>query len=139
MKTSSVYVDSNVFLYPVIYDELFVPKAKNSKNFLLKIARKEIEAYTSVLTWDEIVWVIKKKYGAEIAVEEGRNFLRFPNLRMLEISSGVIIKAQEIMEKYKLRPRDAIHAATAIESQIHVIVSYDKHYDLIDSLKRIEP
>jgi predicted nucleic acid-binding protein len=43
------------------------------------------------------------------------------------------------MERYGLKPRDAIHAATAMENRITVIVSYDKDFDRIRELKRVEP
>ena len=43
------------------------------------------------------------------------------------------------MEEYKLRPRDAVHAAAALENKITTIVSYDKDFDLIHEIKRIEP
>ena len=33
-----VYVDSNVFIYPIIYDERSVEEAKRSRALLLKIA-----------------------------------------------------------------------------------------------------
>jgi predicted nucleic acid-binding protein len=49
-----LYVDSNVFIYPVIYDEAAVMEAKSCKSFLLKIAFKEVDAYTSLITWDEV-------------------------------------------------------------------------------------
>ncbi|MEM3907633.1 MAG: hypothetical protein QXZ17_12365 [Nitrososphaerota archaeon] len=44
------YVDSNVFLFPVIYRAEDVEEARRAKSFLLKIARGEVEAYTSTIT-----------------------------------------------------------------------------------------
>jgi predicted nucleic acid-binding protein len=43
------------------------------------------------------------------------------------------------MGKYRLRPRDSIHAATAIENKITTIISYDRGFDGVSGLKRIEP
>ena len=54
MKRDLLYIDSNVFIYPVIYDETAVVEAKKSRDFLLKIALGEVEAYTSSITWDEV-------------------------------------------------------------------------------------
>jgi predicted nucleic acid-binding protein len=45
------YIDSNVFIYPVIYKTETQPKAKE---ILLKIEKGELKAYTSTLTWDEV-------------------------------------------------------------------------------------
>lgn len=133
------YIDSNIFIYPVIYDEDAISESKNCKSFLLKIASGGVEAYTSVITWDEVTWIVRRILGVEASVALGSKFLRFPNLKILGIRKTTILKAQEVMEKYGLRPRDAIHAATAIENKITTIVSYDRGFDSVSGLKRIEP
>lgn len=43
------------------------------------------------------------------------------------------------MEKYKLRPRDAIHASVALENKISTLVSFDRDFDLVGEIKRVEP
>jgi len=139
LRNGLLYVDSNVFLYPVIYDEKAVVEAKKSKGFLLKIALAEVEAYTSSVTWDEVVWVVRKLFGIENSVDEGKKFLGFPNLRVLGVRKSTVFKAQELVERYKLKPRDAVHAAVALENKIKTIVSYDDGFDAITDIKRIEP
>lgn len=134
-----LYVDSNIFIYPIIYYELTIPESKNCKDFLLRIATGEIEAYTSLVTWDEVTGITRKISGIDASIDQGRKFLRFPNLKILTLRKTTISKAQEIMEKYKLKARDAIHAATALEGKITTIVSYDRDFDVIEELKRIEP
>jgi len=132
------YVDSNVFIYPIIYTTEVID-AKRAKEFLLKIARGKIEAYTALITWDEIAWAIRKLFGAETSIEESRKFLNFPNLRLLAVKKTTILLAQDLTEKYKLKPRDAIHTATAMERGITSIVSYDKDFDQVKELTRTEP
>ena len=139
MKREQFYIDSNVFIYPIIYDENAVVEARKAKKFLLKISSGEVEAYTSCFTWDEMVWVVRKLFGVDLSLELGRKFLSFPNLKFLIVKRTTIFKAQEIAEKYRLKPRDAIHAAAAIENKVSTIVSYDKDFDIIDEIKRIEP
>lgn len=134
-----LYVDSNVFLYPIVYDSEVIVEAKRSKDFLLKIAQGTVEACTATVTWDEIAWVVRKVFGFEFSVEESKRFLAFPNLKLLGIKKSTIFKAQEIMEKFKLKPRDAVHAAAAFENNIADIVSYDKDFEEVEGLKRIEP
>jgi len=134
-----IYVDSNVFIYPVIYEEPTVTEAKKSKDFLLRIALGEIEAYTSSITWDEVTWTIRKLFGIDSSINEGKKFLSFPNLRLLGVKKSTILKAQELTEKYKIKPRDAIHAAVALENKITSIVSYDEDFDKVDEIKRTEP
>ena len=120
-----LYIDSNISIYPIIYDETAVKESRKSKEFLLKIALGKIEAYTSSITWDEVVWVVWKLFGIDVSLNQGRKFLTFPNLKLLGIRKTTILKAQEIMEKYRLKPRDAIHIAVALENKITTIVSYE--------------
>ena len=113
-----VYVDSNVFIYPIIYDERSVEEAKRSRALLLKIASGSAEASTATITWDELVWVVWRVLGEEEARKKGRLFLEFPNLRLLAVKRSTILNAQRLMDKYGLKPRDAIHAAAALEKRI---------------------
>jgi len=48
------YVDSNVFIAPLLYD---APRSEAAAAVLKMIETKKISAYTSTLTWDEVVWV----------------------------------------------------------------------------------
>ncbi|GBC73938.1 tRNA(fMet)-specific endonuclease VapC [archaeon HR04] len=134
-----LYIDSNIFIYPVIYDEQLIQESKRAKELLYKIATGKVEAYTSIITWDEVVWVIRRVHGVERAIEQGRMLLRFPNLKMLSINKATIIKAQELMERYRLKPRDALHIAVALENRLNRIASYDKDLDGVDGIERIEP
>ena len=134
-----LYIDSNVFLYPVLYDSEAVVEARKSKEFLLKIAQGGVEACTATVTWDEVVWVIRKIFAFDPSMEVGKKLLSFPNLRLLGVKNGTIYTAQELMEKYKIKPRDAIHAATALENKVTEIVSYDKDFDEINGINRTEP
>lgn len=133
------YVDSNVFIYPIIYDEAAVPEARKSRGFLLEIALGRIEAYTSTLTWDEVTWIVRRLLGLDISLRLGRRFLSFPNLKLLAVKRTTLLKAQEIMEEYELKPRDALHAAVALENKITTIVSYDEDFDKLNMIKRVEP
>lgn len=139
MRVGLLYVDSNVFLYPVIYDPVPVSKAARAKSFLKEIALGRVEAYTSSITWDEIVWVVRKVLGVDISMHQGRMFLNFPNLRILPVRRTTVLKAQELMENYELKPRDALHAATALENKLVAIVSFDEDFDKVKVVKRIEP
>ena len=105
----------------------------------MEIALGKIEAYTSPLTWDEVTWIVRRILGVDISLNRGRRFLSFPNLKLLAIKRTTVLKAQEIMEKYELKPRDALHAATALENKITTIVSYDEDFDKLNMIKRVEP
>jgi len=139
LRKDLLYIDSNVFVYPVIYNLQVVDEAKKSKDFLLEIALGKVEAYTATVTWDEVAWVVRKVFGFEFSAEESKKFLSFPNLRLLGVKKSTVFRAQELVEKYRMRPRDAIHAAVALENKITTIVSYDKDFDEMKEIRRIEP
>ena len=139
LRRGSLYVDSNIFLYPIIYKLEAIEEARESKDFLLKISEGSVEACTATITWDEIVWVIRRIFGLKSSIELGRKFLEFPNLKFLSVKRSVILRAQRLMEKYKIKPRDAIHAATALENNIETIVSYDRDFDKLEEIKRLDP
>lgn len=128
------YLDSNVFIYPILYGD---KKANSCKEILLKVAKNEMKACTSILSWDEVVFVVKKFRGKEIAAIEGSKLLRMPNLIFLKVDEPIIFKAQEIVSKYHLNPRDAIHAASAISSNCNEIISDDSNFDIIPEIKRV--
>jgi len=139
LRRGLLYVDSNIFLYPVIYKPETVKEARESKNFLLKISEGLVEACTATITWDEVVWVVRKIFGLKPSIELGRKLLEFPNLKLLNVKRSVVLRAQKLMEKYGIKPRDAIHAATALENGVETIVSYDRDFDKLEEIKRLDP
>ncbi len=134
-----IYVDSNIFLYPALYDVKTVKKAAKAATLLQRVAEGRLEASTSVLTWDEVVWGVRKLLGTDLATQQGRSFLSLPNLKLLSFDFEMLLKAQEIVEKYGLKPRDAVHAATAVRNKIVEVVSYDPDFDAVSEIKRTEP
>jgi len=128
------YLDSNVFLYPLLYED---DKARAAKEIVRDFVSKKFLAYTSVLTWDEFVYILKRERGKEIAEAESDKFLKLPNLLFLDIKKSLLFKAQELIKNYNLKPRDAIHAASAIVNDINEIISDEEDFDKIKEIKRI--
>jgi predicted nucleic acid-binding protein len=130
------YIDSNVFLYPALYRADTQPKAKKAKEILQKIESGELLAATSTLTWDEVVWVATKLLGRTDGIAQGRKLLGFPNLEFINVDEGVIAQAQTLMDKYKLSPRDSIHASSALNRKIKQIISDDEDFDQVKEITR---
>ena len=132
------YLDSNIFIYAATLPASD-SRAKKSKQILLDMADGKFHGATASLTWDELVWIVKRLSGKEIAAEEGRKFLELANLKVLSVDEGALHKAQELIDGYKLDPRDAIHAAVAINNDITDFVSYDSDFDGIKDIKSKTP
>lgn len=135
----TVYVDTNIFLNPVLYDIMVNEEARKSSVFLKKVGSKKINAITSVLTWDEFTWIIKRELGTEVSIEKGNVFLIFLNFKFKNVILKTVKLAQELLSKYGIRPRDSIHCASAIENGIKTIISFDDDFDDVKEIERIEP
>ena len=130
------YIDSNVFIYPAIYQTESQQKAKKAKEILLKIEKGEISAHTSTLTWDEVVWVVGKLLSRDDGINQGKKLLGFPNLEFMNVDEGILTLAQNLLNKYKLSPRDSIHAASAVSRKIKAVISDDKDFDQVKEITR---
>jgi len=130
------YIDSNVFIYPAIYQTETQQKAKKAKEILRKIENGELTAYTSTLTWDEVVWVVSKVLSRDDAIRQGKKLLGFPNLEFINVDEGILTQAQMLLDKYKLSPRDSIHVASALGRKINTVISDDKDFDQIKEITR---
>ena len=126
------YVDTNVFLYPILYPDSEA-KVMHAKGIFF--ASNVTPLITSALTWDEIVWVVKKRFDIEKAKMEGRKFLSLPNITIVPVDDKLLSNAQNLIERYNLNPRDAIHAATAIGQNVTEFVTDDKDFYVVKELK----
>ncbi len=129
------YLDSNVFLQSALYIGV---KTDRAKAILESIAKDESSAATSSLAMDEIVWVAMKEMGdRKKALILCKSILEIPNLKILDVTGGDILKALWFMEKYsKLKPRDAIHLAVCFNAGIFTIISDDSDFNDIEEITR---
>jgi len=130
-----IYLDSNIFIYATLNMK---PGAIECIKVLENVVNKRIDACTSVLTWDEFFHSIRKNLGSSYAISESEKFLKFLNLKFISADTNTITLAQQLIKKYNLKPRDAIHAATAIINKCDSIISDDPDFDKIKEIKRLK-
>ena len=127
------YIDANIFLYAALYADT---RAEACRRVLEAIVNRQCDAYASVLVWDEVAYGVWRLLGKEHAVTQAEKLLRFPHLRFLACDGSIVAKAQTFMTEIGLKPRDAIHAATALGAGIVCIVSEDADFDAVPGLQR---
>jgi len=132
-----VYLDSNVFLYAILYDQASNPKARKAANILRSIEEGKTKGVTSLLTWDEVVWVVWKLIGYEYALKASASMLRMPHMSFVDVNERIISRAHDLVERYKLKPRDAIHVSTALLVGEREIVSDDAEFDAVKGIERM--
>ncbi len=130
-----LYLDSNVFIYPLLYNDA---RAKNAENILKRIIVGDFSAVTSSLALDEVVWILlKETKDRDLAIQETLRILSFSNLTISPVDSSLMIDALHFMQKYpSLKPRDAIHLASAIRSHASTIITDDSDFDIVKEIKR---
>jgi predicted nucleic acid-binding protein len=123
--------DAGVFLTPLLRNRAPEVVAECGA-WVARIERGEVDACTSCLTWDEVTWVAGRagagRFDVARATEAGRRFLALPNLRFVPAEDGVIRAAQDIMARTRVRPRDSIHAATALRYAAGNLVTVDSDF-----------
>src|SRR5216117_377611 len=133
-----MYADAGLFLVPVLQSDR-VPPAVSAARFLEALARGTRKVSTSTLTWDEVVYVVRRLLGPEDSVAKAAELLAFPNLTWHRVDLAVLRRAADLYRSLPMRPRDAIHAATALEAGEREILSEDRVFDRVPGLLRVWP
>lgn len=128
-----IYLDSNVFIYACLsLDEI----GERSRKLLRDVELGGVEAASTTLTFDEVVWAVKKYRTLSNAIAAGEAFINMPRLTLISVDEAVIRSALDLMRRYELEPRDSIHAASAILCRAETIISMDPHFDKVKELPR---
>lgn len=131
-----IFVDTNIFIYASGDPH---PYKNPAKHILEKIAKNQLKAVTST----EVLQEILHRYC--IIKDQARGFAIFDDCIkiisvIVPITKQDISKAREILQEYpSIEARDATHAAVMLNRNIKSIYSYDRHFDEIKELKRIQP
>ena len=92
---------------------------------------QQIDAKTCCLTIDELAWVVFKKVDNATAVKACRAVLALKDLEIVSIEYGDLWIMTDVMTKFQLRPRDALHLAVMKRLDEKAIVTEDSHFDAV--------
>ncbi len=131
-----VFVDTNIFL------ELFLDQenAELCENFFEKVKENKIKAYSSdFVLYSCLIHIQLKIKSPEVM----KQFIFFVNqlkgFRLVRPTFSTLFRAVQISEKQNLDFDDSLILSCMYGSGINVLVSFDKHFDKIEGIKRIEP
>ena len=136
-----IYLDANVFVYYCNYPESYT-EHQIAKLYIEAMVKNSFGGLTSYLTWDEVVWGIHDKHNNPFpkslkdSVILADCFFNIINLNFIKLDEPMIKKAKDLILKYNIRPRDAIHSALALQYSNGFIISNDYGLDKVKEISR---
>jgi len=119
-----VYLDANVFVFATLAKDSL---GDASRRILENLRR--IDAKTCCLTVDELAWVVLRKVDIATAVKACKAVLSLRELDIVSVEYGDMWNMVEFMQKFRLKPRDAVHLAVMRRLGEKTIVTEDVHFD----------
>ena len=129
-------IDANIFL------ELFLnqEKAENCRIFLNKTFSGEEKAIVSTFTIDSIIITLEtKKVSYEKISLMIAKIMQSEGIAIYRPTLKDRAKSLQLIKKYSLDYEDALTLQCAISTDCKNILSFDKHFNKVKEIKRIEP
>jgi predicted nucleic acid-binding protein len=130
------FLDVNIFIYATGGAH---PHQEPSARLLLDVVRGSLDAVTDTETLQELLY----RYWHLRLLDEGLTLARHVATAVptiLPVAKPDLLVAMSLLTDHpKIEPRDAVHAAVMINHGITQLYSYDRHFDTIPGLKRLEP
>jgi predicted nucleic acid-binding protein len=153
-----VFIDANVFhFYLRGPDDV----KKACVSFLQRVEKREIRDITSALVLDEVMYKILlksiedkhnknpvdviRKSVEEIGIESREVkkaidiILGIRNLSVLSVDQNQVEDSVDLMQKYSVLARDAIHLSTMKSIECKDLISADRDFDLVQDIVRWSP
>ncbi len=131
-----ILVDSNILMYAAGTPH---PNKRSSLEFLRRAAGGELEVTLNA----EVLQEILHRYRALNRWKEGMRVYdqaRHIVPLTIPITAGILDRSRLLLDEYEdLMSRDAVHAAVVEIHRLEAICSYDRDFDQISWLRRIEP
>lgn len=131
------FVDTNIFIRYLTND---IPeKADKCEKIFREAVNREENLYTTDMVIAEIVWVLESYYELPKGKVQDKleKILNTPNLTCP--NKDLILTALALYTGINIDFIDAYNALILKREKIRDAYSYDKHYDRISWLTRIEP
>ena len=129
-------IDANIFLEL----ELSQAKSEDCKAFLYNVARGKLKAIVTDFTLDSVALAMESRGSSAKDIRKFfTSLLFYKGLQLYNLDLKGRILATEKMEKEKLDFDDATSIAVMKRLKINEIVSFDRDFDKVQGISRIEP
>ena len=124
------YLDSNVILRYLL-DE-------SQASSIEKILKGKEKLVVLDIVFAEVVWTLNRfyKWKKERIVEVASSLLELDSIK---VNKSLLSKSLKIYRDQNVKYTDAYIAASMLVKEGRSIYSYDKHFDRISGVKRIQP
>lgn len=131
------FLDTNVILRHLTGED--ARQAARCEALFERADRGREVLYTTVLVIAEIIWVLGARHGHPKAriVDGIRRMLNTRNI-VIEDREALLL-ALQLFEQHPIDFIDAYNGAVMQARGLEVIYSYDKDFDLIPGIQRLEP
>lgn len=136
-STESIFLDSNVLIAFLKNGDEF---QKDAEKILELIETKQLVAHASIVTLQEICFVLKKIGRSKKEISETVHCLSsIENLIFLPLNKEIFLMASDFSENFNLELSDALIVATAVKCNHTQIISEDRDFDNVaqNLIKRV--
>ena len=122
MAVEPIYWDSDAFLG---WLQAEAGKAELCAGTLRRAELGEVVIFTSALTIAEVLWMRGAPTIPQQKADIVRKFFRRSNLRVRNVTRKIAESAQDLVWSHSIRPKDAIHVATALDAAAIALETFD--------------
>jgi len=122
MSVEKIYWDSDCFLGHLKAED---GKAEKCDGALRRAERGEVLIITSAFTLAEVLWM---RGGPRLTRDKAlvvRKFFRKTFIRVYNVSRKISESAQDLVWDHDIKPKDAIHVATALHLGVDAFETFD--------------
>ena len=131
-----VFVDSNIPMYVAGRDHPFKTPCTE---FMRAVARRTIDAVSDVEVLQEILYRYHAIQQPDIGFAVFETVVATVPL-IHPVSLEDLLASKAVLARHLgVQPRDAVHVAVMQRIGIRTVVSYDRHFDQIDTVRRVTP
>lgn len=130
-----MFIDSNIFIHAALGRD---KKAVSCREFLQRVQTGEQNSHCSVLVLEETLKAISLLRDEDSSVKAVSKFLRLQNLHIHPVDMDDLSVCFKFFTQ-SMDVHDSLHLAVMKKHKISTILSYDKDFDNIKGIKRVEP